>query len=205
MSITPTARRDTCSDAKEKPNPNLLQGESAHHNLLKHCENELLPIGDGERACNLLLFYRQRRTFFTAKGRFLNRGGCCRHAKHGVGDVGDTEENLFSDWRHRQPQKGETDNSRHGFLYLHHPLIEAADNGLVQRQSLCFLLRVTPSAKHNIHCDAPPYYIYCCRPQLELLPLGRLRWGFLCIMLSPFLFGNIVTRSRIFICIYTIF
>ena len=40
---------------------------------------------------------------------------------------------------------------------------------------------------------------------LELLPLGRLGWGFLCIMFSPFLFGNIVTRSRIFICINTIF
>ena len=33
----------------------------------------------------LLFFYRQRRTFFTAAGRFLNRGGCCRHAVHGVG------------------------------------------------------------------------------------------------------------------------
>lgn len=120
-------RRVTCSD-------NLLQGESAHHNLLKHNENELLPIGHGERACNQLFFYRQRRTFFTAKGRFLNRGGCCRHAQHGVGDGGDDKkENLFSDWRHRQPQKGEADNSRHGFLYLHYPLIEAADNGLVQR------------------------------------------------------------------------
>ncbi len=76
-------RRVTCSD-------NLLQGESAHHYLLKHNENELLPIGHGERACNQLFFYRQRRTFFTAKGRFLNRGGCCRHAKHGVGDGGKT-------------------------------------------------------------------------------------------------------------------
>ena len=33
----------------------------------------------------LLFFYRQRRTFFTADGRFLNRGACCRHAVHGVG------------------------------------------------------------------------------------------------------------------------
>ena len=33
----------------------------------------------------LLFFYRQRRPFFTAKGRFLNRVGCCRHAAHGVG------------------------------------------------------------------------------------------------------------------------
>ena len=164
------------------------------------------PLGMERGLAISWFFYRQRRTFFTAKGRFLNRGCCCRHAKRGVGDGrDDKKENLFSDWRHRQPQKGEADNSRHGFLYLHHPLIEAADNGLVQRQSFCFLLRVTPSAKHNTHCDAPPYYIYCCRPQLELLPLGMLRWGFLCIMFSPFLLGNIVTCSRIFISIYTIF
>ena len=46
---------------------------------------------------NQLFFYRQRRPFFTANGRFLNRGGCCRHAKHGVGDGGDDmEENEFS-------------------------------------------------------------------------------------------------------------
>ena len=38
----------------------------------------------------------------------------------GGGD--DKEENEFSDWRHRQPQKGEADNSRHGFLCLYHPL-----------------------------------------------------------------------------------
>ena len=58
--------------------------------------------------------------FFTATGRFLNHAGCCRHAKHGVGDGGDgKEENSFSDWRHRQPQKGEADNSRHGFLCLY--------------------------------------------------------------------------------------
>ena len=28
------------------------------------------------------------------------------------------------------PQKGEADNSRHGFLYLYHPLIEATNYGL---------------------------------------------------------------------------
>ena len=38
---------------------------------------------------------------------------------HGVGDGGDDkEENEFPDWCHRQPQKGEADNSRHGFLCL---------------------------------------------------------------------------------------
>ena len=53
----------------------------------------------------LLFFYRQRRSFFTAAGRFLNRGGCCRHAAHGVGGEGGVkEENSFSDWRHYQLQ-----------------------------------------------------------------------------------------------------
>ena len=88
----------------------------------------------------LLFFYRQRRPFFTATGRFLKRGGCCRHAKHGVGDGGDdTEENSFSDWCHRQPQKGEADNRRHGFLCLYQPLIEAANNGLIPQLKPCFL------------------------------------------------------------------
>ena len=77
----------------------------------------------------LLFFYRHRRPFFTATDRFLNRGGCCRHAVHGVGGDGDEkEENLFSDWRHRQPPKGEADNSCHGFLCLYQPLIEAVIN-----------------------------------------------------------------------------
>ena len=54
--------------------------------------------------------------FFTAKGglferpaaAFLNRDGCCRQAMHDIGDDGDDgddkKENLFSDWRHHQPQ-----------------------------------------------------------------------------------------------------
>ena len=53
----------------------------------------------------LLFFYRQRRPFFTAAGRFLNRGGCCRHAAHDIGGEGGVkEENSFSDWRHYQLQ-----------------------------------------------------------------------------------------------------
>ena len=52
------------------------------------------------------VFLPPKAAFFTAAGRFLNHAGCCRHAKHGVGDGGDdTEENLFSDWRHRQSPK----------------------------------------------------------------------------------------------------
>ena len=106
-------------------------------------------------------FYRQRRSFFTAKGRFLNRAGCCRHAKHGVGGGGDDkEENEFSDWRHRQPQKGEADNSRHGFLCLYQPQIEAAKYRLAKRLNPCFLLRVTPSANRNSYRVAKPYYIF---------------------------------------------
>ena len=63
--------------------------------------------------------------------------GCCRHAAHGVGDGGDDkEENSFSDWRRYRHQKGEADNSRHGFLYLYHPIYYV-------------LLQVTPTANRN--------------------------------------------------------
>ena len=88
----------------------------------------------------LLFFYRQRRSFFTAAGRFLNRGGCCRHAAHGVGcDGDDKEENSFSDWRHRQSPKGEADNSRHGFLCLYQPLTGVSINRLTPQLKPCFL------------------------------------------------------------------
>ena len=33
-------------------------------------------------------FTGDSRTFFTAAGRFLNRGGCCRHAAHDGGNAG---------------------------------------------------------------------------------------------------------------------
>ena len=52
-----------------------------------------------------LFFYRRQPDFFfTAAGRFLNRGGCCRHATHDGGD-GDNgkEENSFSDRHWLQP------------------------------------------------------------------------------------------------------
>ena len=48
-----------------------------------------------------------------------------------LGDGGDDkEENSFSDWRHRHPQKGEADNIRHGFLCLYQLLTKVAINGL---------------------------------------------------------------------------
>ena len=88
----------------------------------------------------LLFFYRQRRPFFTAASRFLNRGGCCRHAVHGVGGDGDEkEENLFSDWRHRQPPKGEADNSCHGFLCLYQLPTGVSIDRLTPQLKPCFL------------------------------------------------------------------
>ena len=67
---------------------------------------------------------------------FFYHAGCCRHAAHGVGDGGDDkEENSFSDWRRHHHQKGEADNSRHGFLCLYHPNY--------------VLLQVTPAANRN--------------------------------------------------------
>ena len=72
----------------------------------------------------------------------------------------DMEENLFSDWRHRLPQKGEADNRRHGFLCLYQPQIEATNYRLAPRLNPRFLLRVTPSANRNSYRVATPYYIY---------------------------------------------
>ena len=101
----------------QRPHTSLFQDKERNHNLLKHSENELPPLGEGwGGAYSQLFFYRQRRSFFTANGRFLNHAGCCRHAKHGVVGGGDEkEENSFSVWRHRQPQKGEADNSAMAF------------------------------------------------------------------------------------------
>ena len=54
-----------------------------------------------------------------------------------LGDGGaDKEENSFSDCRHRQPPKGEADNSRHGFLYLYQSITEGANNGLTPQLTL---------------------------------------------------------------------
>ena len=54
-----------------------------------------------------------------------------------LGWAGDnTEENLFSDWRHHLPQKGEADNSHHGFLCLYQPLTKVAINGLIPQLTL---------------------------------------------------------------------
>ena len=61
----------------------------------------------------------------------------------------DTEENLFSDWRHRLPQKGEADNSRHGFLCLYQPLIEATNYKICQAIDHLFPALVTSSANRN--------------------------------------------------------
>ena len=115
-----------------KPHPGLPQGKGVPHSLLKHNGNELPPLGEGWGGApnKQLFFYHQRRTFFTAKGRFLyRRGGCC-HARHDGGDGGDgKEENSFSDCRHRHPRQGEADSHSHGFLYLLHPLIDAINSG----------------------------------------------------------------------------
>ena len=97
----------------------------------------------------------------------MNRRGGWRHAPHDGGDDGDgTEENSFSDCRHRQPQKGEADNSRHGFLCLYQPLIEAANYRLAKRLTPCFLLRVTPSANRNTYSIA---IFFLSLPRVEVL------------------------------------
>ena len=89
----------------------------------------LLVDGDGPSTSSCF-FTGDSRTFFTAAGRFLNRGGCCRHATHDGGD-GDNgkEENSFSDRHWLQPHQGEADSIRHGFLCLPHPLAASTSEG----------------------------------------------------------------------------
>ena len=82
-----------------------------------------------------VFFTGDSRTFFTASGRFLNRGGCCRHAAHDGGDGDDgKEENSFSDGHWLQPHQGEADSIRHGFLCLPQPLAASTNGGRQPRQ-----------------------------------------------------------------------
>ena len=70
-----------------------------------------------------------------------------------------------------KPQKGEADNSRHGFLYLYHALTATANYRLAPRLKPCFLLRVTPSANRNSYRVAIPF-IYI--PRVEALRTSTL-------------------------------
>ena len=127
------------STSTHKPHSGLPQGEGMSHNHLKHNGNELPPLGEGWGGApnKQLFFYRQRRTFFTANGRFLYRRGGCRHARHDGGDGGDgKEENSFSDCRHRHPRQGEADSHRHSFLYLYQSIIKVSINGFTPQSAL---------------------------------------------------------------------
>ena len=101
-----------------------MDGEK-HRYLPRHSKLELPPLGDSKRgAFNGMFFYRQRRTFLTAKGRFFYRCGCCRHAVHDGGDGGDDkEENSFSDGQCHQRHPGEAASSCYGFLCFWYHLI----------------------------------------------------------------------------------
>ena len=84
------------------------------------------------RPISSCFLYRRKQDFLNGQRPLFYRGSCCRHAAHGVGDGGDDkEENSFSAWRHHRHQKGEADNSRHGFLYLNPAIIDK--NGLYVR------------------------------------------------------------------------
>ena len=88
------------SDIPRHPHPRLPDGRLKSHKYkksafggkkvrLRRYKKMITLFSIGSRHIdgihNQLIFYRQRRPFFTAASRFLNRGGCCRHAVHGVG------------------------------------------------------------------------------------------------------------------------
>ena len=86
---------------------------TAPFHLIIYIGRTSLPTLGYEKALNRVgavpttsscFFTGDSRTFFTAAGRFLNRGGCCRHAAHDGGDGDDgKEENSFSDGHWLQP------------------------------------------------------------------------------------------------------
>ena len=120
----------SCADSKRRSDA-PLRCPPADNDIHPQAPSRPSPReGWGGAPNKQLFFYRQRRIFFTANGRFFYRRGGCRHARHDGGDGGDgKEENSFSDCRHRQPRQGEVDSHSHGFLYLYHSLIDAINSG----------------------------------------------------------------------------
>ena len=111
------------SDIPRHPHPRLPGGRLKSRKYKKSAFGGKKSPANADTKNDYLIIYRQVSNrwnntiscfftangglFFTANGRFLNHAGCCRHAKHGVVGGGDEkEENSFSVWRHRQPQKG---------------------------------------------------------------------------------------------------
>ena len=82
------------------------------------------------RPISSCFLYRRKQDFLNGQRPLFYRHDGWRHAMHDGGDGGDdTEENSFSDGRHRQPHQGEADSRHHGFLYLCHHLIDAINGG----------------------------------------------------------------------------
>ena len=125
------ARRPTTTSTSVDSDIHIGRQRHPHRPMRMDRGKQKSPRESRREASNKqLFFYCQRRTFFTAKGRFLYRRGGCRHARHDGGDGGDgKEENSFSDCRHRHPRQGEADSHSHGFLYLYHSLIDAINSG----------------------------------------------------------------------------
>ena len=96
------------------------------------------------------------------------------------------------------PQKGEADNSRHGFLCLYQPLIEATNYGLTpqltsrnQQQLLQSCQRCVPTASYNILTHS----------KIGLPPLGEGQGRGFCYRLF-FHYFNIFYRFPFGYCIF---
>jgi len=122
------------------PHPRLPGGRLKSHKWQKAAVGGKKSPANAGTKKDYLIIYRQVSNrwnntiscFFTANGGLFERPPAAFSTMPAVavmrsmalGDGGDDkEENSFSDWRHRQPQKGEADNSRHGFLYLYQPIL----------------------------------------------------------------------------------
>ena len=120
------------SDIPRHPHPRLPGGRLKSRKYKKSAVGGKKSPANAGTKRDYLIFYRQVSNrwnntiscFFTANGglfyghrplfdpcRLLSS---CEAWRGGGGD--DKKGNSFSDWRHRQPQKGEADNRRHDFF-----------------------------------------------------------------------------------------
>ena len=130
-----------------EPSPRKMRATTTSTNAARMKSR---PLGELEGSSTSCCFCTANGGLFERPtAAFFYRRGCCRHAVHDGGDGGDdTEENPFSDRRHRQAHPGEADSCHHGFLYFGITLFIINDCNIC-RCPADFPAVVTPAAKRN--------------------------------------------------------
>ena len=126
------ARRPTTTSTSVDSDIHIGRQRHPHRPMRMDRGKQKSPRESRREASNKQLFFVPAKAglFERPKAAFFYRHDGWRHAVHDGGDGGDdTEENSFSDGRHRQPHQGEADSRHHDFLCLCQPIIEVSING----------------------------------------------------------------------------